>query len=64
MLSDCFFFRLTRVASCWMLEISGEELKKTKSNLNVALFEVLSQLANFLQRDRKPIATDVISGYE
>ena len=47
-----------------MLEISGEELKKTKSNLNVALFEVLSQLANFLQRDRKPIATDVIIGYE
>ena len=39
-------------------------LKKTNSNLNVALFEVLSQLANFLQRDRKPIATDVISDYE
>ena len=64
MLSDCFFFRLTRVASCWRLEISGEELKKTKSNLNVALFEVLAQLANFLQRDRKPMATDVISDYQ
>ena len=64
MLSDCFFFRLTRVASCWRLVISGEELKKTKSNLNVTLFEVLSQLANFLRRDIKPIATDAIIDYE